>query len=89
MSKTLALTSFIPKISSVTKTEVKAKHATVSVTSMRSVSAVRPAVKRSVRASRTKSFSGNWVAFSSVAGVALAVVAMGFYVFMINASASN
>lgn len=100
MSKSFTLNSIIPKITSVTKTETapakskpvlkSAKGRVVTMRSMKS-SAAAPARAKSSSARRSLSrfLSGNWIGTVSAAGVLAIVVGMGFYVFMINNSASK
>lgn len=91
MSKAFTLTSIIPRISSVTKTEVrshggvKLKRATGRVlTATRTNAHAKPSV-----AKRGRAFTSNWVGTFSAAGLVVAVISLGFYVFMINAYASK
>ncbi len=90
MSKAFTLNSIIPRITSITKTEVrsnggvKLKRATGRVlTTTRTNSRAKSPAKRS------RVFTSNWVGAFSAAGLAVAVISLGFYVFMINAYASK
>ncbi len=102
MSKSFTLNSIIPKITSVTKTEAasakskpvlkSAKGRVVTMRSMKSSSAAvaqARAKSGSARRSLSRFVSGNWIGTVSAAGVLAIVVGMGFYVFMINNSASK
>jgi hypothetical protein len=74
MSKAFTLNSIFPSITSVTKTEpIK--------------TGVRPAARPVTRSSR--GVSKNWIGAASLLGVVATVMGLGFYVFMINASAST
>lgn len=75
MSKTFALNSMIPRITSTTKSEVSSSRSGL--------------VSRAARPARRRSLPKNLVSFISAASLTLIVLGMGFYVFMINASASK
>lgn len=93
MSKAFTLTSIIPRITSITKTEVrsnsgvKLKRAngrvlTITRSNARSNASAKPAVKRS------RIFSSNWVGSFSTVGLVAVVAGLAFYVYGVNASAS-
>lgn len=95
MSKIFTLNSIIPRITSVTKTEVSKanvipnlKRANGRVLTMRSTSSSGRAKTGALR-SVSRFLNGNWIGSASFVGLAAIVVGMGFYVFMINASAST
>ncbi len=102
MSKSFTLNSIIPRITSVTKTEAAPakskpvlKSAKGRVLTMRSVKSAKATTASPVRAkggigrSISRLLNGNWVGSVSAVGVVAIVVGMGFYVFMINNSASK
>lgn len=93
MSKAFTLTSIIPRITSITKTEVrshggvKLKRATGRVlTVTRSNARANTSAKSASK--RSKIFSTNWVGNFSAAGLVVVTAGLAFYVYGVNASAS-
>ncbi len=88
MSKTFSLNSVIPRISSVTKSDVSSKASNKRATGK--VLMIRPSARTSSKSVLRSTFrSSNWVGMASAAGIAVLVVAFGFYIYMINAYASK
>ncbi len=76
MLKALSISSFIPTVSSETKVKInqpRYRRATV--------------MPRSAAQSTTRTSRANWVPYLSAAGLALAVIALGFHLYMVNAYA--
>lgn len=84
-TKSFSFSSVIPRITSITKSEPKARESAGKRATGR-VLVARPARTVSTR-SRVR-FNG-MVGFASAAGLVVLVVALGFYVYMINAYASK
>ena len=84
MSKAFTLNSIFPSITSVTKTEASAKRATGRIVPTRAMQQ-----SRATATPRMRAFSAKWVGSASAAGLAMVVVALGFYVYTINVSASK
>lgn len=89
MSKAFTLTSMIPRISSVTKTESAPKASASSKRSGSQSFTSRSLRSASAASSRGRAVSRNWVGMVSAAGVLAIVFGLGFYIYTINASASK
>lgn len=85
MSKAFTLNSIIPRISSVTKTEVRSGE---TVKLKRATGKVLTSNKVKSSSKRSRTFSTNWVGSFSLAGIFMIVAGLGFYVYGVNASAS-
>jgi hypothetical protein len=86
-TKTFSFNTVIPRITSITKSDSKK---TVPNRAKGKVLVVRSASSSSSRSnSRIKINASSFVGFASAAGLVAIVVALGFYVYMINAYASK
>ena len=85
MSKAFTLTSFIPRVSSVTKTESRMAE---TVKLKRATGRVMVSARAKATPTRTRIFSKNWVGSFSAAGLVVLVAGLAFYVYGVNASAS-
>ena len=85
MSKAFTLTSFIPRVSSVTKTETRAAE---TVKLKRATGRVMVSARSKAVPARTQTFSKNWIGSFSAAGLVVLVAGLAFYVYGVNASAS-
>ncbi len=88
-SKSFALASFIPRITSITKTDAPSRRATSGRPAARATTATRTASLSRATSGRSRMQSNSWMSLVSAGGVAAIVVAMGFYVYNVNASASK
>lgn len=86
-SKSFTFNSIIPRISSITKAEAKSREAAPKRATGRVL--VARASSASAAPSRTRPNLNGMVGFASAAGLLAVVVALGFYVYMINAYASK
>lgn len=87
-TKTFTLNSFIPRITSITKSEVPTVKRSAGRIPSRMLSA-RSVSNSAAAPSRSRTTANNWVSLLSAGGIALSVVGLGFYVVMINAYASK